>query len=929
MRRKITLYIAGERCDLSSASLILYNWTQEDAANPTAVKNAYSQQVTLPGTAANNRIFGDIWRPDRTTAENGQWTGTGFDALKKTPFDLYADTGEILQSGYVRLDSIERKGNRVSYKVTLFGGLGSLFYSLSYSNNGEVMSLADLDYTDLGGPGELDFRINAANVLAAWADLGTGADPLWRVINFAPAYEGIPDKDFDATKAIVDPDDIGLTAPITKDGKTYRVNGGKCLVNLPQAVDQWAVKDLRSYLQRPVINFGHVIRAIKRKAEANGYTFDISTLATDMGSYGVEDTNRCSALWLTLPQLTTLTLHEDAAVTISKSSAFTASNPVATWTISGSAPTGTKMQVTTYNTISFKMADTSGSLRFWVDYPIGPGVPRGAKAACIFFRLVGKVAGSPVVSSKIVCASLYPQDSGIHLLGNSPKTLFDLFGDNSYTDEDFYSEIQTFSQYPIVDDAVTITLTRAISLDVEGYDLDSVDLEVVKSGALVWGMNAYYPNRAEESTGIQLPIWRNGNSTNIWTTQIKSGSLASPYTDAITVDTATTVRSGATITKADLLGSTKTPAQYLLSYAKMLGLYFAFDGATKTVTLLKRAEFYNGPTIDLTKRIDRRTISIKPVAVDSKWYQFKDETKGAFADEYEKTYGRTYGAQKVNTGYAFNDNVKDLISGSVLRGAVSALERSKYFNWIETIGGGDFRPSVFLDEGVTYTLWTTTGENLDTDVQIPASDTVTVNYYNQNADLEGYDAEFANKLQLHAADGKGVDGDNILCFLEGRNTYEYFKVSDDDASMHNITGGKGCWDLTPGSAAGLEIPIFQRYTFKAGNYHVDESLDYGVPAALAFPRQIYNDDDGTLYARGWRAYLHDRYDGDTKVMTCKVDLAGLRVDGDLLRNFYWYEGALWTLNKISNYAMTTHAPTQCEFVQVQDPAAYTSGQNFD
>lgn len=918
MRRKITLYIAGERCDLSSASLILYNWTQEDAANPTAVKNAYSQQVTLPGTAANNRIFGDIWRPDRTTAENGQWTGTGFDALKKTPFDLYADTGEILQSGYVRLDSIERKGCRVSYKVTLFGGLGSLFYSLSYSNNGEVMSLADLDYTDLGGPGELDFRITAANVLAAWADLGTGDDPIWRVINFAPAYEGIPDKDFDATKAVVDPADVGLS-PTQPGG--YQTKGGKCLVNLPQAVDQWAVKDLRSYLQRPVINFGHVIRAIKRKAEANGYTFDVSTLATDMGSYGVEDTNRCSALWLTLPQLTTLTLHEDAAVTISKSSAFTASNPVATWTISGSAPTGTKMQVTVYTKMRYNVADSSGSITF------AANSPSDARAAVSFFRLVGKVGGSPVAYSQIVCVVGYPNVSGrpFRYVSPSPKEIMDLFGENSYTDEDFAGNTILVRNATIID-AVTIEMPQELSLDVEGYDMDSVELQVVKAGVIQWYFARSNPEEATGNT-ILIPVFRNNIVTNVPTTKVQSA--AGTMSDTITVDTATTVRSGATITKADLLGSTKTPAQYLLSYAKMLGLYFAFDGATKTVTLLKRAEFYNGPTIDLTKRIDRRTISIKPVAVDSKWYQFKDETKGAFADEYEKTYGRTYGAQKVNTGYAFNDNVKDLISGSVLRGAVSALERSKYFNWIETIGGGDFRPSVFLDEGVTYTLWTTTGENLDTDVQIPASDTVTINYYNQNADLEGYDAEFANKLQLHAADGKGVDGDNILCFLEGRNTYEYFKVSDDDASMHNITGGKGCWDLTPGTAAGLEIPIFQRYTFKAGNYHVDESLDYGVPAALAFPRQIYNDDDGTLYARGWRAYLHDRYDGDTKVMTCKVDLAGLRVDGDLLRNFYWYEGALWTLNKISNYAMTTHAPTQCEFVQVQDPAAYTSGQNFD
>ena len=147
--------------------------------------------------------------------------------------------------------------------------------------------------------------------------------------------------------------------------------------------------------------------------------------------------------------------------------------------------------------------------------------------------------------------------------------------------------------------------------------------------------------------------------------------------------------------------------------------------------------------------------------------------------------------------------------------------------------------------------------------------------------------------------------------------------------MYNLNGGKACWNLDPGNAAGIAIPIFQRYTWRSGFYHVQSSLDYGEPRELAFPRQIYADGDTrAIYARAWRAYLQDRYDGDTKVMTCKVDLAGLRVDAGLLRNFYWYEGALWVLNKIKNYSMTTHAPTDCEFVQVQDKDNYTNGQNF-
>ncbi|MBQ5863836.1 MAG: hypothetical protein IIW66_00385, partial [Bacteroidales bacterium] len=81
MRKNLTLYIGGVEADLDNNALILFNYTQEDLQNPTIVKNSYSQQVTLKGTDVNNRIFGSFFRNDRTT-------GSGFNALQKTPFTI-------------------------------------------------------------------------------------------------------------------------------------------------------------------------------------------------------------------------------------------------------------------------------------------------------------------------------------------------------------------------------------------------------------------------------------------------------------------------------------------------------------------------------------------------------------------------------------------------------------------------------------------------------------------------------------------------------------------------------------------------------------------------------------------------------------------------------------------------------------------------
>ena len=157
MRRKISLYIADRQVDLDDQSFILFNYTMEDLSNPTIVKNSFSQQITLKGTANNNAIFGDAFRLDRQVGNNGGQAGADFNPSVKTPFVIYNEMGEILESGYAKLDTITRKRNAVEYKVSLYGGLGSFLYSLSYDVNGNKRTLADLDYLGTGNTdSELD-----------------------------------------------------------------------------------------------------------------------------------------------------------------------------------------------------------------------------------------------------------------------------------------------------------------------------------------------------------------------------------------------------------------------------------------------------------------------------------------------------------------------------------------------------------------------------------------------------------------------------------------------------------------------------------------------------------------------------------------------------------------------------------------------------
>ena len=196
MRRKIELYINGSLADIATDALVLMNYKLTDSESPAAVYNSWSQSVVLPRTSRNNAIFDHIYRADHVT-RSGK-----FNALARTPFAIYNEQGEILESGYLKLTDMDE----VQYNATLYGGLGGFLFALMYNADGSKKSLADLQYFDdpIGGDDELNFNITRDAVREAWRTIGglQAHSDLWNIINFAPCYNGIPGGDFDAKKAL-------------------------------------------------------------------------------------------------------------------------------------------------------------------------------------------------------------------------------------------------------------------------------------------------------------------------------------------------------------------------------------------------------------------------------------------------------------------------------------------------------------------------------------------------------------------------------------------------------------------------------------------------------------------------------------------------------------------------------------------------------
>lgn len=880
MRRRITLYIAGSRADLQEDGLVLLNYAATDLTNPAVVKNAWTQSVELPRTPANDRIFGASFRLDRNAGQGGE-AGAEFSAGRKTPFAIYTEAGLVLFSGYAKLDTVTRD----AYSVTLYGGLGAFLYGLSYDAQGAKRTLADLDYG-----ADLDFTIDAATVAEAWARLqGDGTKPAkWDVINFAPCYNGIPG-DFSADKALAIPAKVSVPASIAEGGVTYdaTLGNGYTMINLPEAVDEWAAKDLRSYLQRPVLSVRKLLAAIASSANNGGWTVDLSDLA------GVAHLDS----WLTRPMLPSLgTYNQQGGITPTVTSTPTSGDELARIDLAN-VPVGA--QVTFDGKFRLSMLPSTTPAENTLGSVWYESVGDHIRNAVWFAQAVAYAADD----TKIAVSDIYAVKNNLYggggikeiaqRCGYTPQTVpghtpnwtlmegqvaFNKDGGGRYV-----GDTRTAGQQGIEDIALSVTATGIayVKVFVSRYVIDA------DSGAYV-------------STGLNLGGYWEANCS-LETVEVGATSTGSG------------IRSGAQITQQMLLTTKGTPADYLLALCKTFGLYILADAAAKTVQIITRNTFFQDVTEDLTKRIDMDSVEITPLAFDRRWYEWKHEAVGgAFENQYESVEGVQYGIQRVDTNYDFDADAKDVLQGSVLRSCAAVRDAGKY--WAHAVNGLAYTPGVIMYGSATQTLWDASGNGKDF-----AVGAVTAGVIAEGGAYPYHDPELNGRAEFRDADNKGVDGADCLLFYIGIDSISNIALTDDISEMSLLNGGSPCWIISDGP--GVDVPAFTRYD-PAGPLY----LDLGAPRQMGIPGYNYQP-DATIYAKRWRDYIADRLDMSGKVLRARVRLDGLQVGPDLLRRFWWYGGSLWSLVKISNYSLTTFDPAECEFVQVRDKSNYLTGQN--
>ena len=928
MKRQVRLYIGGQEADLSEGDLILFNYTLEDLSNPTVVKNSYTQQVTLKGTPNNNDIFGHIWRLDRDQQFGGS-AGPEFDPSRKTGFQLFDGTGNLLESGYVKLDNILRHGADIQYAVTLYGGLGSFLYGLSFDGDGNQKTLASLDYLGTGDPDrELDFTIDAGAVQSAWVRLlsnPTGVTDPWDVINFAPCYNGIPDR-FAPGKGLIKPTEVGLPGSITVEGETYNTVNGWALLNMAKDMTEWEVKDLRSYLQRPVVSVRAVLAAIAKQSNNGGYVFDSSVL----------DGSNYDGMWMTLPLLPSIESYKNVSQTITLSVDGSTHNDSFNVPVS----IGTSLQVGSKVDVSLNigfgatvLGVTATPLYFGsTNYSGGIGTTERYDFSGFFAQLVAYDSlGQRLAGSKIVCVGS-SDDYG--QLAKDGKTRAEATGFTPQVDNDY-----TYVEAVLAGASGTYTLSTDINLSVSCYNAETYKIFITPyhfRKTIHFG-ELYRKTWRSHSLGMDaMRIYSGGTEYNYTAMRLFSGTAGS----TASYKTPESVRSGAAVNKTMLLSTDYTPADFLLGIVKSLGLFLHYDGVAKKVTLMSKNNYFRPGVIDIEARVDRgRDIQIAPLAFDTKWLTMETEPiGGAFEGYYSDTYGQKYGTQRIGTGYDFNTESKDLMESVVFRSGVQACENSRYFN--DVVASNQAVQSQLLDAGQTLAYRNAAGDSQTLDVPVVSSPTITYWGSQSFQDVEGYDFLTACKLQAHSADGKPVDGSGVLLFRTGVQRYEGFKISDDLTEMMTLNDGTPCWRMDIGQ--GVTVPVFTRYRtssiykqissseFSYEGEGVTTALDFGRVQELNAPHMAYfpGAENVTIYEKMWKAYLRDRYNVNTRVVTAWVNMSGIQVTGESLRKFYFFDGSVWSLNRVINYSVTTDDPVQCEFVKVQSDTAYLYGQDF-
>lgn len=955
MNKNIKLYINGIEADLTEDISLPITYVQEDLTNPTIVKNSFSKTVTLPGTKTNNSIFGQFYKLDRFTINHtGNTTvGVEYDPSKRIPFQIYKNSN-IVESGYLQLNAVNIDSYKVSYDTTLYGGLGDFFYGLSYKENGEKLTLADLNYKD-----NLTFKINKEYIQDCFNNPMDG-----RLLTFIPSLNGLYD-DFDNDTCLINTNNSTIFPTEQTEGNIkYTTYNGFGLAKLNKSYDEWEIRDLRSYKQRPALRLATLVTSI---LDNSGYKYELDPKFFNARNPYWTDT------FIALPLLSSngeneitqraqLDKYLSNKFIVGESTAEVIVDGNVTWIVYGVSGSFTVQNgegiTVSGNRIDLSKVSDSSTIDVNLDINITFTATEISSADELYMCLYRSVYNEESNYTQTYLQTrtfLQFQLTVVNADGTYTESpWYNFAGERSYDDDIFNinknnTTVGTFkrisdNKYAFVDENNNNTFRLTVKASKKS---DTIRLQLrtnwVKQeagedrGASYLFEDKILKENVPENTVL-------GNIESDWDVNEYSLEIKSP----------SGIRSGSVITQDTILKTENTPADYLLNIGKLFGWYYVKDINEKKISIMTRETFFKNNVVNIEDRLDySKNFNINPVLFDKKWYKMTLNTPETyFAKKYNKEYDLDYGQKRIDTGYNFNTETTNLYEDSIFDNVISVRDSDKYYRTF--YDKNDNEVPCFVNDNLSYQLF---HKNEYKDITSVEQNLYGVNIIDKNKTrewngLRGTDCMVKSCFYSLDNDEKSLEeiSSSILFYngtrdlLDIKNNPIKYWITDDLPEMADLNDGQPCWlytnsdkDTRGNTIAILRttLPQFikyrthriyksgstgERYSIDTGN--VEQSLDFGLPKEIYIDGLNYSE-DATIYNNFWKRFYNDQFNVNTKKVTCYVNLSDWDVKQELLRQFYYFNNGIWILNKIDNYDVTSNNTTRCEFIKVQDITNYT------
>lgn len=753
------------------------------------------------------------------------------------------------------------------YHIRLYGGLGDFFRML------DDVLLRDLDFGGLFDHVIDRYLIancfNGVCVKGTYEDYALGGTMSNDdVLTYVMAYRGQYD-DFDSdseTGYDSENGNVWSEIEVTWVDKTTGKRYASPVLDEHRRVSDSGFGEYRSYYQSPALRLKVVFNRIVAMAQASGWTLHL-----DPSFFSVHNPY-WDRLWMVFPRL-------DVSVSENMSGdIFVGSGDGSDWVQGGMPFISDPVHSTSVNFMvptgarSIAANDTYG-LKGVVRFMVYAETPAPPVRDAVYKRgylevLIEVLVGVDVVSSSR--QRFFESD----LMVKAPGFFTDSSGGDFYYSVPDYSSVDAdrTSQKGSV---YTVNFSDRFSTVGKGSSA-SVSVRITLSGDS-WFY--YYDDHAATFPNDPVPP-----TDAMYGARIRV--LADSYLN-ISDLASSGIRSGAKVGYQSIVRSDETCFDFLTGYCKIFGLYFVKDDFLKTVELVTRNTFYGGKeTVDWTHRVDySEGTELQPVPFTYRKGVFKwkhGETK------YERKYlngtGREYGSLVFDTGNEFGSEKEEYLEGLIFGNGIVATEHSPYF-----LGRGGSGIDIYKDNKA-----------------LPAM---------MDSENEG------------AVSGSA----GISLFFKGRvkKLPERYAITDDDPIMQE----QGfCWNSSDGKFLATDgyTPFLRTVSIDGDVY----SLNFGRPSVT------YNDDeakliapdstdgDETIYARFWKAYIHDVFNQNHKVLTCRVLLTLSDLHSGLFGKFIFIDHTVWVLDKIHQFNPLSKAPTKVTLVKVQDMKSYADGQRI-